>query len=115
MTVHKMAAEPFCHVRVICNGCRECRDVDLQALAAKVGPEYSLIDRRCRCRITPGCVGWNRFMYLFGVYRHLWSYERDEIWMARDKREREGQEAAAQSGSSTCDIGMSISGGRVSE
>lgn len=85
-TVHQMAAEPFCRVRAFCGKCKVFKDVDLQALAAKVGPEYSLIDRRSPCHFTSGCDGWVKFMYLFGVYRNLWSYEREEVWMERDKR-----------------------------
>jgi hypothetical protein len=83
-TVHAMAAEPACKVRAICWTCDGHKDIDLQALAAKVDENYSLLDRRSPCRFTDGCKGWVRFMYLFGVYRHLESYERREIWAARD-------------------------------
>jgi hypothetical protein len=41
--------------------CGAWRDLDLAALAAKVGPTYSLWNRRTRCRLTEGCAGWNRF------------------------------------------------------
>ncbi|WP_143066853.1 hypothetical protein [Sphingobium sp. YR768] len=84
-----MAAEPACHVRAICWTCKEHRDIDLQALAAKVDPDYSLIDRRSPCKLTDGCKGWVKFMYLMGVYRHLWSYERAAIWDARDRTAEE--------------------------
>lgn len=57
-------------VRVLCEG--GFVELDLPALAARVGRGYSLIGRRCRCRITPGCTAWNRFYYLLGVYRPLW-------------------------------------------
>lgn len=60
-----------CRVRVGCTRCGRWDDVDVVALAAKAGLEYSLIDRRCRCRLTPGCKGWNSFSYLLGVYRPL--------------------------------------------
>lgn len=73
-----------CKVRVICEKCHECRDVDLHALAARVGIEYSLIDRRCRCRMTPGCGGWNRFYYCQAVFRPLWTDARARAWVLED-------------------------------
>lgn len=84
-TVHAMAAEPACHVRAICWTCGEFRDIDLQALAAKVGPEYSLINRCSPCKLTPGCKGWVKFMYNQGVMRNLWTYEQEWVWDRRDK------------------------------
>lgn len=83
MTVHLMADEPMCRVRAICYTCKECRDVDLQALASKVGPEYSLINRRSPCKLTEGCKGWVVFWYLFGVYRHLYTEERADHWLGK--------------------------------
>jgi hypothetical protein len=70
-----------CEVRVSCEKCREWRDVDLDALAARVGLEYSLIDRRSRCKLTPACDGWNRFMYLNAVYRPLWTDAAARRWL----------------------------------
>jgi len=58
-------------VRVWCETCKQCRDVDLVALRERCGGSYSLIDRRCRCRLTLGCAGWNMFIYLHGVFRPL--------------------------------------------
>jgi len=76
-------------IRMICTACKQYRDVDLVALRAKVGGSYSLINRRCRCRITPGCEGWNQPWYREGVYRHLWDEETNERWMWIDwKRQR---------------------------
>lgn len=69
-------------VRVVCNGCGAWADVDLAALADRVGATYSLIDRRCRCRLTPGCAGWNRFYYHHGVLRPLWTEARARRWLA---------------------------------
>lgn len=63
------------HVQVACTRCQEWQVVDLAKLLALKGPEYSLINRRCRCRLTPGCPGWNRFHYLHGVIRPLWRVE----------------------------------------
>ena len=44
-----------------CTTCGKEKAVDLPALAAKMGGEYSLWNRRCRCRLTEGCRGWVRF------------------------------------------------------
>ncbi|MFZ3484234.1 hypothetical protein [Sphingomonas sp. 3-13AW] len=60
-------------VRILCEERCGSTDLDVAALAARVGRDYSLIGRRCRCRITPGCAGWNHFYYLHGVFRPLWS------------------------------------------
>lgn len=58
-------------VRASCTYCKGSRDIDIAALAAKVGRDYSLVNRRCRCRILPGCPGWNRFYYAMG--RNTWT------------------------------------------
>lgn len=79
-TVGAMAAADAM-VSVSCDGCRQVRDVDIPALLAKVGPDYSLINRRCRCRITPGCMGWNRFRYVHGVSRRLWDDVTADRWI----------------------------------
>ncbi len=70
-------------VRVLCTGCAGCHDVDLAALAARMGGDYSLINRRCRCRLTEGCGGWNRFYVLHGVYRPLWDDVAARRWFFR--------------------------------
>ena len=70
-------------IRVTCDRCGKWADVDLAALAARVGRDYSLIDRRCLCRLTEGCRGWNKFLYLQATYRPLWSVERGDLWMLR--------------------------------
>jgi hypothetical protein len=44
-----------------CSLCKAHRQIDLDALMAKVGPDYSLWNRRCRCKLTKGCRGWNKF------------------------------------------------------
>jgi hypothetical protein len=76
-------------VRVSCTACKEYRDVDVLALLRTIKrPDYSLIDRRCRCRITPGCQGWNRFHYLLGVYRRLWTEAAVYRWSDIDYSER---------------------------
>jgi hypothetical protein len=68
-------------VRVLCTGCKVFVDVNLPGLAERVGRDYSLIDRRCRCRLTPGCRGWNRFYYRQAVFRPLWSDATGSRWL----------------------------------
>lgn len=61
-------------VQVTCDRCRYSRKLkvdDIAALAEKVGRDYSLWNRRCKCRLTPGCQGWNSFHYMHGVYRRM--------------------------------------------
>lgn len=43
-------------IRAICEQCRGCWDLDVDRLIAEHGADFSLIDRRGRCR-TPG---WTR-------------------------------------------------------
>lgn len=46
--------------------CQKCgcqKVIDLAALIEKVGPDYCLKNRRCRCRLKPGCDGWNYFAH----------------------------------------------------
>jgi hypothetical protein len=50
-------------VRAMCDTCSGYRDVDLVALSLVKGEGYSLWGRRTRCRITPGCLGFNRFYF----------------------------------------------------
>jgi len=80
MTVHEMAQ---CGHRVTtsCQTCRAYREIDLVELATRVGPQYSLVNRRCRCRLTKGCQGWNRFFVLLGVVRPLWDDATAMRWM----------------------------------
>lgn len=73
--------EGNCKVRVLCDRCPKWHDVDVPALAELVGLEYSLIDRRCRCKLSPGCGGWNRFYYQNCVFRPLWTDERVRQWV----------------------------------
>jgi hypothetical protein len=68
-------------IRVLCTGCKAWRDVDLVALVERVGRSYSLVNRRCACRLTPGCGGWNRFYYRQAVFRPLWSDEVGSKWL----------------------------------
>jgi hypothetical protein len=49
--------------RAMCGTCSGWRELDLTALAAKIGPDATLWNKRTRCRITEGCGGINRFYY----------------------------------------------------
>lgn len=49
--------------RAWCDKCKAWKDIDLVALAEKVGADYDLWGRRTRCRLTPGCEGTNRFQH----------------------------------------------------
>lgn len=51
-------------VRADCRGgCGKWKDVDLVALAAKVGPELDLWNRHPRCNMTEGCQGRVTFTF----------------------------------------------------
>lgn len=79
-------------VRARCEDCKATKEfstADIEALAAKTSYRYSLVDRRCKCRITPGCDGWNRFDYLMGVWRPMKTDRGIENEMKRDQRARE--------------------------
>ncbi len=67
-------------VRVMCDGCQGWQDIDLAALRAQKGGDYSLFNRRCRCRITPGCKGWNRFYYINGMCWAMWDDATASRW-----------------------------------
>lgn len=45
--------------KVECNRCQCERILNIEMLIAKVGPDYSLHNRRCRCKLLPGCPGSN--------------------------------------------------------
>ena len=79
-------------VRVGCTGCGRWARVDLAALIERVGPGYSLIDRRCRCRIISGCAGWNRFYYDHAVMRPMWTEAAARRWMLEPKRAGEDEQ-----------------------
>lgn len=50
-------------VRASCTLCAGWRVVDLAAIAATRGADFSLWNKRARCRLTPGCAGVNRFRF----------------------------------------------------
>lgn len=49
--------------KVECNRCRRGQMIDIPALIEKVGPCYSLFNRRCRCKLKPDCDGWLYFLH----------------------------------------------------
>jgi hypothetical protein len=59
-----------------CVDCGAHKIVDIERLIEIKGRSYSLVNRRSRCRLTPGCNGWVRFFYMNGVMRPLWTNER---------------------------------------
>lgn len=67
-------------VTVSCTLCNAYNVVDLVALREKVGGAYSLWNRRCRCRLTEGCTGWNRFRYINGMAWAMWDDEGTRHW-----------------------------------
>lgn len=71
-----------------CSTCGGVKAVDFEKLRAIKGGNYSLINRRTRCKLTPGCTGWVRFHYLHGVFRPLWDDDTGERWMDRDWEDR---------------------------
>ncbi|WP_225205051.1 hypothetical protein [Novosphingobium huizhouense] len=85
-------------VRAMCTECSAYRDIDLYALAAKVGGAYSLLNRRCRCRLTDGCTGWNRFYYLNGRYWPMWNDAGMWRWLKLDEGEARSRRSGQRGG-----------------
>lgn len=78
-------------VRCWCDTCKRVRTLDAATLAAlvqKVGPDYSLINRRSRCKLSPGCVGWVSFKFYHGVFRRLNDDRTEERWQEEDAKLR---------------------------
>lgn len=46
-----------------CNRCGCEKAINIPLLIEKVGPDYSLHNRRCPCKLLPGCEGWNYFLH----------------------------------------------------
>lgn len=68
--------------KVECNACQCERVINIEMLIAKVGPAYSLFNRRCRCKLLPGCEGWNYFLHdRSGVWLPFRDAETANRWM----------------------------------
>ncbi|KKC24676.1 hypothetical protein [Sphingomonas sp. SRS2] len=81
-------------VSVNCDICKQWRSVDLDAIIAMKGENFSLINKRFRCKLTPGCEGWNAFHYQSGVYRPLWTEAQADRWIYQDYERKRRVEAA---------------------
>ncbi len=79
-----------------CEKCRRYKQIDLEALMAKVGPDYSLWNRRCKCRLKAGCDGWNKFWIGPGWHTPNWDDRTEERWVrvAQEARSRKGGSSA---------------------
>lgn len=69
-----------------CGGHRVLTKAALEALAEVVGRDFSLVNKRTRCRLWSKCDGWNRFFYQSGVMRPLWDDAADLRWVAAERR-----------------------------
>ncbi|WP_420142022.1 hypothetical protein [Sphingomonas sp.] len=74
--------------RVSCTECKRLREIDIPALIEKVGPEYSLWNRRCRCRLKKDCPGWNRFFIGPGWFTKSYDEQTEMRWIEEDWKER---------------------------
>lgn len=63
-----------------CGKCGQTRLVDFRKLREVKGGDYSLINRRTRCKFTEGCDGWVKFHFLLGVFRPLWDDDTGARW-----------------------------------
>lgn len=78
-------------IRVRCTKCAAVKEFtrsEIKRLAARMGYDYSLVDRRCKCRLTPECDGWNRFDYLMIVWRPMITDRGVVNEIERDERRR---------------------------
>jgi hypothetical protein len=62
-------------IRARCRRCEVIQEVDLTALIAKVGRDYSLWDRHPPCKLTPECCGRIVFSWSTGTW--MWMFESD--------------------------------------
>lgn len=71
--------------KAFCTRCKLDLLIDIPALIEKVGPDYSLYNRRSRCKV-PGCDGWNRFHCNRGaVFLPMWSDRQADRWVTIDR------------------------------
>lgn len=71
-----------------CTTCGVSRRIDLHALMAKVGPDYSLWNRRCRCKLTDACHGWVSFKVGPGWHTPDFDNRTEARWIDAEWEER---------------------------
>lgn len=94
MKIARDAKPDHARVQVRCDVCDVWRDVDLDAIIAAKGENYSLVNRRYRCKLTPGCEGWNDFRYQSGVMLPLVTEAQTDRWVYQDFQRARRIEAA---------------------
>lgn len=72
-------------VWAVCDTCGARRQINRQGAERVRALGYSLIDRRCRCKLTWRCQGWNTFEYR--TLRETGRYGRS----TRSRRRRAGR------------------------
>lgn len=77
-----------------CGARRELARKDLERIGEKKGLRFRLVGKRTRCRLTPGCEGWNTFAYREGSWLMSLHTEADMLrWIAHDgERDRRARE-----------------------
>lgn len=66
--------------QAFCRKCHSYRDIDIAALIAKVGRDYSLWNRRSPCRLSKNCTGWVVFECGPGWPHLMADKEREMQW-----------------------------------
>jgi hypothetical protein len=87
-TLGRIADHPR-DIKVSCTDCgaeRVFTHDDILMLIAKCGRNYSLVGRRCKCRLTVGCDGWNRFRFRQACYYPMWTDDDIARWIATDSK-----------------------------
>lgn len=81
-TMLEVTDQPGHNVEAWCDRCRICRHLkrrELERIAKAKGPDYSLFNRRTRCRMTEGCTGWVTFRYQRGCWAYALYDEQTEM------------------------------------
>lgn len=66
---HSWRLSVYCAGEGSCGKDRQLRSGDLSRIAAAKGMDYTLYNRRTRCRLTAGCPGWNYFLFDHVTYK----------------------------------------------
>lgn len=67
-----------------CSKCGKVKPVDFVKLREIKGGDFSLINKRTRCKLTEGCSGWVKFHYKHGIFRPLWDDDTSDRWCSAD-------------------------------